>query len=130
MKPKINIITLAVDDLNNAITFYRDGLGLPAKESNFGGDHMLFELHNNLSLVLYLRKELDIIKDQSNTNPKSSEFILSYIAEEKNEVDSILNKAAEAGGTILTNQPIEYSWGYSGHFKDPDGHIWEVVYFK
>ncbi|HWV09870.1 MAG TPA: VOC family protein, partial [Pseudomonas sp.] len=29
MKPRISLITLAVDDLERAVRFYRDGLGLP-----------------------------------------------------------------------------------------------------
>jgi catechol 2,3-dioxygenase-like lactoylglutathione lyase family enzyme len=28
MKPRIHVITLAVSDLNHALAFYRDGLGL------------------------------------------------------------------------------------------------------
>jgi catechol 2,3-dioxygenase-like lactoylglutathione lyase family enzyme len=29
MEPFVHVITLAVDDLQRALTFYRDGLGLP-----------------------------------------------------------------------------------------------------
>ena len=29
MKPRISVITLGVDDLERAVRFYRDGLGLP-----------------------------------------------------------------------------------------------------
>jgi len=31
MKPRITIITLCVDDLERAVQFYRDGLGLPTQ---------------------------------------------------------------------------------------------------
>ena len=31
MKPQINVITLAVNDPEKSIAFYRDGLGLPTK---------------------------------------------------------------------------------------------------
>ena len=31
MKPRIKVITLAVDDLERSLRFYRDGLGLPTK---------------------------------------------------------------------------------------------------
>jgi catechol 2,3-dioxygenase-like lactoylglutathione lyase family enzyme len=31
MKPRITVITLGVDDLERALTFYRDGLGLPTQ---------------------------------------------------------------------------------------------------
>lgn len=31
MEPRVHVITLAVDDLQRALTFYRDGLGLPTR---------------------------------------------------------------------------------------------------
>ena len=31
MKPRITLITLGVDDLHKAVSFYRDGLGLQTK---------------------------------------------------------------------------------------------------
>ena len=31
MRPRVSIITLGVDDLERALTFYRDGLGLPTR---------------------------------------------------------------------------------------------------
>ena len=31
MEPCVHVITLAVDDLQRALTFYRDGFGLPTK---------------------------------------------------------------------------------------------------
>jgi uncharacterized protein len=130
MKPKINIITLAVEDLAKSIAFYKDGLGLPTQGLAEGvSDHILYELQDNLSLVLFLRSKLDVVT-QLNGIQRSSEFILSCTAESKEEVDSILKSALTAGGTILPDQPKEYDWGYSGHFKDPDGHIWEIVYFR
>ncbi|WP_407637253.1 VOC family protein [Bacillus cihuensis] len=66
---------------------------------------------------------------QSNTLHRSSDFILTYIAESKEEVDSLLKRAKVAGGT-LPSQPKEHDWGDSGHFKNLDGHLWEIVYFS
>jgi catechol 2,3-dioxygenase-like lactoylglutathione lyase family enzyme len=31
MRPRVTLITLAVDDLERALAFYRDGLGFPTK---------------------------------------------------------------------------------------------------
>ena len=42
MKPRINMITLGVQDLKRAIRFYEEGLGLPRKP--FEGDVAFFEL--------------------------------------------------------------------------------------
>ena len=129
MKPKLNIITLAVNDLEKSIAFYKDGLGLPTEGVVKGADHIIFEMEGDLSLVLYLRSELEEF-NQFNSVEKSPGVILSHAAESKEEVDSILKIATECGGTLLPNQPKEYDWGYSGYFKDLDGHIWEIVYFN
>ena len=70
MKPRINIITLAVDGLVKSIAFYKDGLVLPTKGMAEGQDHILFELQNDLSLVLCLRAELHMEANQSSTPPQ------------------------------------------------------------
>lgn len=45
-----------------------------------GGDHILFQLHDNLSLVLSLRTEVSKISNQSASAQRSAEFILSHVA--------------------------------------------------
>ena len=44
------------------------------------------------------------------------------------EVDALM-KEAEAAGAIITKTAQKTSWGgYSGYFKDPDGHLWEIAH--
>lgn len=128
MKAKISIITLAVQDLEKSMIFYKDGLGFPMEDFTEGTDHIIFGMEGDLSLVLYLRSQLEELNGL-NSAERSNEFILSCTAGSREEVDSVLDTAAAFGGSILSEQPKEYDWGYSGYFKDPDGHIWEVVYF-
>ncbi|MBM7632404.1 VOC family protein [Geomicrobium sediminis] len=129
MKPRITIITLAVDDLEKSTAFYQNGLGFSAEGLVQGSDQVVFELENGITLVLNLRTELEEIDQRSADSERSSEVILSSIADRKEEVDETLRRVSEFGGTILPRQPKDYEWGYSGHFKDLDGHIWEIVYF-
>src|SRR5262249_53469627 len=68
MKPRINIITVGVDNLEKSLAFYREGLGLPSKGivatefhdeiSGADGAIAIFELQNGLILSLYPRTEL------------------------------------------------------------------------
>jgi uncharacterized glyoxalase superfamily protein PhnB len=45
----------------------------------------------------------------------------------KAEVDALLERARASGAT-LTDQPHDRAWGiYSGYFRDPDGHLWEII---
>jgi hypothetical protein len=60
LKPAINCITLAVDDLKKSLAFYRDGLGLPAQfsaELEDGADCTAFELAGDLWLMPMPRAE-------------------------------------------------------------------------
>lgn len=58
---------------------------------------------------------------------KSTEAIIALSAESKEEVDSIVNKALEAGGSPSV-EPKDYGFMYQWGFQDPDGHLWEVLY--
>jgi hypothetical protein len=138
MKPRLNVITLAVDDLEKSLAFYRDGLGLPTKgiiatqfegtETEPAGAVVFFELHGGLMLALYPRKELAKDAKLPQAAASSLEFSLGYLVERKDEVDELLGKAEAAGGTI-TDQPHDRAWGiYSGYFKDLDGHLWEIIW--
>lgn len=127
MKPRIAIITIAVDDLEKALAFYRDGMGLPTPGIIDGADHVAFDLAGGLSLVLYPRAELAKQAQQPQAGRSSAEFSLSYVAGSKAEVDAVLRRAEAAGATLL-DAPQEESWGYIGFFKDLDGHLWEVLW--
>jgi predicted lactoylglutathione lyase len=128
MKPRIDFITIAVTDLNKSIAFYRDGLGLPTQGIQDGNeDHCLFDLDNNFRLVLYRRNEFLSLTGNPDQAAKSAGFIISYIAHSKEEVDTILQKAIDAGATQL-GQIQDEPWGYSANFADPDGHPWEISF--
>ena len=43
------------------------------------------------------------------------------------EVLALLQKAVEAGGTLVKpGQPVFWG-GFSGYFSDPDGYLWEIA---
>lgn len=79
-------------------------------------------------MALYLRTEFNKMAGQTELSHHSN-IRLSLRVESIEEVLDILDKAVSSGGS-LTSQPKEHEWGYNGYFKDPDGHLWEVVYFN
>ncbi len=138
MKPQLNVITIAVDNLERSLEFYRDGLGLPTKgivatefkgtETEPAGAVVFFELQGGLIFALYPRKELAKDAKVPDSATSSLEFSLGYIVGSRKEVDELLEKAQAAGGSV-TDSPHERAWGiYSGYFKDLDGHLWEVIW--
>jgi catechol 2,3-dioxygenase-like lactoylglutathione lyase family enzyme len=138
MDARIDVITLAVADLDRAHVFYRDGLGLQSKGvlgTEYLGDEVtpagalaLFELNGGLMLALYPRTELAKDANIVVGPPKSGEFSIGHLVSSKAEVDALLSRAQAAGATI-TDQPHDRPWGiYSGYFRDPDGHLWEIIW--
>ncbi|MFI7002096.1 VOC family protein [Nocardia sp. NPDC050175] len=139
MKAHINAITLGVSDLERSLRFYREGLGLSspgiigteyvADEEQPGGSAAMFTLDNGLILSLYSRA--DLAKDAALPvgQVTGSPMSLGLFVDTRDDVDRILDQARQAGSTIV-RPPLERPWGiYSGYFTDPDGHLWELVYF-
>lgn len=138
MQPRIQVITLAVDDLDRALKFYRDGLGLDSPGvigTEFRGDDKrpagaaaMFQLEGGLTLALYPRTELAKDANILLEPPKTGEFSIGHVVATRAEVDALLAQA-EAAGATLTDQPHDRPWGiYSCYFRDLDGHLWEIIW--
>ncbi|ALS20898.1 glyoxalase [Paenibacillus naphthalenovorans] len=132
MKPRISVLTLGVDDLERSLTFYRDGLGLPTqgiigKEFEHGAV-AFFDLQAGVKLAIWNRIDLSHEAKVPLTPPSSTEMTIGHNVGSKEEVDKIMEQAQNAGA-IITDPAHDTFWGgYSGHFLDPDGHLWEVVW--
>ena len=131
MRPRIHVLTLGVADLERSLAFYRalgfESEGLIGTEFP-GGTAARFELEDGLMLMLYGRG--DLAKDANATfdAPGRSEFSIGHLVQSREEVDAVL-AAAQAAGATLTEEPYDRPWGiYSGYFRDPDGHLWEVIW--
>ncbi|HET7585869.1 MAG TPA: VOC family protein [Gemmatimonadaceae bacterium] len=138
MKAHLDVVTLAVRDLDRAVAFYRDGLGLPTKgivatelpatERDAAGAVAFFEMDGGLMLAVYPRQEL--VRDAAvpNSPPSAVEFSLGYVAESKSAVDDLIARAVTAGAS-RTEPARKRPWGiYSGYVRDPDGHLWEIIW--
>jgi catechol 2,3-dioxygenase-like lactoylglutathione lyase family enzyme len=134
----IDIITLAVADLERALAFYQDALGLESRGvvgTEFGGDDVtpagavvMFNLPGGLILALYPRTELAKDAQVALGPPKTGEFSLGHLASSRAEVDDLLSRAGSAGATV-TDLAHDRPWGiYSGYFRDLDGHLWEIIW--
>ncbi len=58
---------------------------------------------------------------------KVTEVLIAIDVESREAVDSMIQKAVNAGGTIYSN-PSDHGWMYQHSFADLDGHQWEVFY--
>ena len=58
---------------------------------------------------------------------KTAEALIAIDAASRQEVDELVKKAAEAGGSIYRN-PEDHGWMYGHSFADLDGHQWEILF--
>lgn len=125
MKPRISMITLGVRDFDAAVKFYEEGLGFPRMESP---PEVAFFTLNGTWLGLYGREALA----EDATVPAEGEgfegFTLAHNVGSEKEVDEVVALAVSAGATLV-KKPQKVFWGgYSGYFRDLDGHLWEVAH--
>jgi predicted lactoylglutathione lyase len=137
VEPRVDVITLAVEDLERALRFYRDGLGFESsgvvgtqwtdEESGANGAIAVFKFQSGLLLSLYPRS--DLAKDAAiPAGPaRPGEFSLGQLVQSRAEVDELIEKAEAAGAAVTT--PRDRPWGiYSGYFRDVDGHLWKIIW--
>ena len=138
MQAKIFFITLAVDDLERSVVFYRDGLGWPTDgivgeefhDEVTGADGRIAFCKLDGGLLLGLYERINLAKDASvPAGPRSStEFSLGIPAASRGEVDELLSQVEAAGGTMTAPAHMRPFGVYSGYFADPDGHLFEIAW--
>ena len=132
MKPRISVLTLGVRDLERSLRFYRDGLGLPTKgiigQEFDHGAVAFFDLAGGLKLALWA--QADIAQDTGlpieAVSPTA--FTIGHNVARREEVDQCMQAAAQVGAKIIKPAQDTFYGGYAGYFRDPDGHLWEIVW--
>ena len=130
MKPRISVLTLGVTDLERSLAFYRDGLGLPTqgivgREFEHGAV-AFFELSGGLRLAIWAQD--DLAHDSGLTKGSPASVSIGHNVASRQEVDDVMAEARRAGAEIVKPAQDTFYGGYAGYFRDPSGHLWEVVW--
>lgn len=132
MQPRITVITLGVDDLERALRFYRDGLGLVTDgiigQEYAHGAVAFFDLQQGLKLALWPRSSIAHDTGIALHSPSPTEMTLGHNVGSAADVDQVMTQAQRAGATIVKPAQPTFWGGYAGYFEDPDRHLWEVVW--
>ncbi|MCY4111187.1 MAG: VOC family protein [Chloroflexi bacterium] len=119
-------VNLAVKDVAKSVAFFTElGFQFNPAFTNDQGDCMI--VGENIFAILLAESFFSSfipgrrIADTSDT----TEALLAVFLAELDEVDAMLDKAVEAGGTAFRERS-EFQGMYGGAFQDLDGHIWEI----
>jgi len=123
VEQRISLGTLGVADVGRARTFY-ERLGWHGQEVQ----ETVFFQAGGMALVLWARDKLagDAGIDDRDAGGFGG-LVLAHNVRSRAEVDALLADAASAGAEITQVARETFYGGYAGHFRDPDGHVWEVA---
>ncbi|MCY1160933.1 Glyoxalase/Bleomycin resistance protein/Dioxygenase superfamily protein [compost metagenome] len=132
MKPYISVITLAVNDLEQSLKFYCEGLGLHSEgilgqEYEYGAVAFI-ELQSDVKLALWPQQSIQHDTGLEISAMCPTQMTLGHNVFSPLEVDQVMAQAARAGAQIIKPAQATFYGGYAGYFQDPNGHLWEVVW--
>jgi catechol 2,3-dioxygenase-like lactoylglutathione lyase family enzyme len=123
LPPKITAITLFVQDVAVARTFYTGVFGLPV---HFQDDEsVVFGFGGTMVNLLAASAAPELIEPAVVADRESgNRFVFTVPVD---DVDARCDELRAAGVELL-NGPIDRPWGpRTASFRDPDGHIWEIA---
>lgn len=120
-------INLPVKDLKQSMEFFKK-LGFSFNEQFTDDKAACLIIGENIFAMLLVEERFkDFTKKKICNAKESTEVLLALDAESKEQVNEMVKKAVEAGGSIYT-EPQDHGWMYGHSFADPDGHQWEILY--
>ena len=122
-------LNLPVKNVKKSAEFFKK-LGFKFNAKHGGGDNSVCLLLGEKEVVLMLFDEPTFKSFVGNAelSTKTTEVLLSIGVDSKEEVDALVAKAVEAGGSSKHKPSEMTGWMYGTNFTDLDGHIWNLLY--
>jgi hypothetical protein len=121
---RVTLITLGVADLGRSRAFYA---ALGWREHAASQEAVAFYQMHGAVLSLFGRAALARDQGRAGAAPGTGAMTLAQNFATTAEVDAAYAAALAAGATGLKPPGTVFWGGYSGHWADPDGHVWEVA---
>jgi catechol 2,3-dioxygenase-like lactoylglutathione lyase family enzyme len=123
-----SFITLATADLDAARDFYVAGLGW-TPTLDVPGEIIFFQVGHGLILGLFEADHFSAdLGDPEAASVPIRGVTLSHNVDSPAAVDQVVAAADHAGATVVKEPQYASFGGYHGHFRDPNGIIWEVAH--
>ena len=121
---RLSIVTIGVADLDRSSAFY-EALGWTRATSS--ADEIRWYDIGGVWLGVFGRDELAADAGVPAEGSGFAGITLAINVGSHEAVDTALETAVAAGGTLVLPARTTDFGGYGGYFADPDGHLWEVM---
>ena len=121
---RISLLTLGVEDVAAATAFYQ-ALGWTKAPQSV--ESTAFLQGENLVLALWRRNDMIADGGEGDLPKGSGSVSLAINLASQAGVDAFYALAIDAGATPVKPPSKAFWGGYSGNFRDPDFHLWEVA---
>jgi uncharacterized protein len=119
-------VSLPVQDLSRARAFY-EGLGFRINEHSSDDRTASVVVDENIVVTLQTRERFAELVGAEAGDPARPTAIPCLTAENRAEVDDLVDKALASGGHP-GSAAEEGDARYTGSFTDPDGNLWQVLW--
>jgi uncharacterized protein len=121
-------VNLPVSDLETSKRFFTE-LGFELNEEFTDEKAACVVFGDNIYAMLLTRDFFRGFITDEVANGSSTEVINALSVDGREQVDEFVERALAAGGS--EHKPImEQGPMAAGSFKDPDGHVWEVIHME
>ena len=118
---KVNAVVLFVEDLERAMTFYRDTVGL----------EVVF--HDEVSFAFHMEgQDFALVKRSTGVEMLNEDVVAArtgqqvMLCTDVADVDAVYDQLT-AKGVAFIKPPIDQHWGWrTAYFADPEGNLWEL----
>jgi predicted lactoylglutathione lyase len=127
MKQQI-ILNLPVKDLDKSKAFFA-ALGFTF-DARFSGEHSacVNVVGDTVQAMLTTESFFGSLINKPVVQARdANEFVICLSCDSREEVDTLIAKAAAAGGRI-PHPPEDHGFMYDQGFEDIDGHLWNLVW--
>ena len=120
-------VNLPVSDLTNSIAFFTK-LGFSFNPQFTDETATCMIVSDDIFVMLLTEAKFKTFTPNEICNAKKyTEVLVCLSVESREQVDELVRKAVDAGGSTYS-EPQDYGFMYGHGFQDLDGHIWELVH--
>lgn len=125
---KMIFVNLPVADLNKSVAFY-EALGATANAQFRDETAACMVFSESIYVMLLTHAKFSQFTPKAIVDARtSSEVLICFSAESRDEVDDWTDRAGKAGGKLDPCPQQDYGFMYGRSFEDLDGHIIEVMW--